>query len=121
MHLARSWPGPVALYLPGDVSLESMIAETNSDGGIRLNLPPEDAAARQESARRSRLALAMFYDGVKSRAGGNEARCIAQMRECYAWESHSKVCYFAGLEILRSNRSSGETAFRLRLLALEHR
>jgi hypothetical protein len=106
VHLARSWPCPVAQYLLGDVSLESMIAEANSDGGIRLNLPPEDAAARQESARRSRLAFAMFYDGVKSRAGGNEAHCIAQMRECYAWESHSNVWYFAGLEVLRSNRSS---------------
>jgi tetratricopeptide (TPR) repeat protein len=106
VHLSISWPCPVAQYLLGDVSFESMIATANSDGGIRLNLPPEDAAARQERARRYRLAFAMFYDGVKSRARGDEARCLAGMRECHVWESHSNEWYLAGLEILRSNRSS---------------
>lgn len=105
-HLPLSWPCPVAQYLLGDVSFESMITQARSDGGIRLNLPPEDAAVRQEHARRSRLAFAMFYNGVKSRAQGDEVRCLAGMRECHAWENHSNERYLAGLEILRSNRSS---------------
>jgi lipoprotein NlpI len=104
-HQEISWPCPIAQYLLGDVSFESVIARAESDGGIRLNLPSEDAAARQERARRSRLAFTIFYDGVRSRSGGDEAQCLAHMRECYAWENHSNEWYFAGHEILRNNQS----------------
>ncbi len=43
--------------------------------------------AKAELGRRRRLTVALFHDGVRSRAQGGEERCLARMRECYALEN----------------------------------
>ena len=50
-----------------------------------VTMPPIDPA-RLELGRRMRLCAALFHDGVKSRAHGDEAHCLARMRECSASE-----------------------------------
>ena len=51
-----------------------------------VTMPPIDPA-RLELGRRMRLCAALFHDGVKSRAHGDEAHCLARMRECSALEN----------------------------------
>ena len=101
---ATSWPCPVAWYLLDEVSFEFVIARAESNQGIRLNLPPEEAEARQGLARRGRVSFATFYRGARSRADGDEATCLACMQECHKCEGLSNEWYLAGVEILRSNR-----------------
>jgi tetratricopeptide (TPR) repeat protein len=77
--LTVTWPCSVAEYLLGDVGFDAVKERINREGP-RLNVP--DAAERYEQLRRFRLATAVFHDGVKSRAAGDEDRCLARMREC---------------------------------------
>jgi tetratricopeptide (TPR) repeat protein len=103
-HWKISWTCHLALYLLREIPFESVIARAESDGGVKLNLLPADAAERQSRAKRSRIALAVFHDGVIGRARGDEAHCLARMRECYAWENRSNTWYPSRHELQRGPR-----------------
>src|SRR5206468_6542829 len=83
--MSGAWPCPVAQFLLGDVTFKSLMDEVEREA----NLAVPDAAARNETTRRYRLMWAIFYDGVKSRAEGNEAKCLSRMREVYRLENSS--------------------------------
>jgi len=59
------------------------------------------APATLEHGRRKRLCVALFHDGVKYRAQGDEAHCLARMRECYALENllNEQEWYLARYEV----------------------
>jgi hypothetical protein len=77
------WPSPLASYYLGDVPFPEVLKAVNHRVST-TPLPP----ATLELGRRKRLCVALFHDGVKSRAqGGDEAHCLARMRECYALEN----------------------------------
>lgn len=78
-RLTGSWPCSIALYLLGEIEFDGVMEEINRKG-LFLNVP--DAAERHEKRRRIQLAQAVFHDGVKSRASGDEEKCLARMREC---------------------------------------
>jgi len=96
------WPGPIANYLLGDISFEAVMAAVDDDGGIVLVNPDP---ANEELGRRKRLVLALFYDGVKSRLAGDEAHCLARMRECYSLENplNEQEWYLARYEVEKAN------------------
>jgi hypothetical protein len=76
------WPSPLASYYLGDVPFPEVLKAVNHRVST-TPLPP----ATLELGRRKRLCVALFHDGVKSRAQGDEAHCLARMRECYALEN----------------------------------
>jgi hypothetical protein len=51
--------------------------------------------------------LAMFCDGVKSRAAGDEAHCLSRKREAYVLENQSVVWFLARYEIEKAGRADG--------------
>jgi hypothetical protein len=94
-RLSRSWPCPVAQFLLGDVGFDAVMQEVER----KASLAVPDAAARFEIGRRNRLMLAMFYDGVKSRAEGEETHCLSRMQEAYLLENSSIEWFLARYEI----------------------
>jgi len=79
---ARPWPCPLAQHHLGDIPFETVLEAVNSHPGSPLL-----DKAKAELGRRSRLTVALFHDGVRSRARGDEERCLARMRECYGLEN----------------------------------
>jgi hypothetical protein len=75
---AQIWPCPVAQYYLGDIAFETVMEAVNHQRA----LPGTPDIAKVELARRRRLSVALFHDGVRSRAQGDEERCLARMREC---------------------------------------
>jgi hypothetical protein len=83
---ARNWPGAVASYYLGDVTFAKVMEDVEDvDGQVRL--APFVEPATLELGKRKRLCVALFHDGVRSRAQGDEAHCMARMRECFALEN----------------------------------
>ena len=101
VHMNVAWPCSVAQYLLGDVAFEAVMECVNHQA--KLTAP--DSAARLELGRRSRLKLALFYDGIRSRALGEEAHCLARMRECLGLEdaSNSLESYLARDEVQKAS------------------
>lgn len=100
-HYLRFWPTPLAAYYLGDVTFAAVMEAVNR----RLNSTPPIPATSAEGARRKRLCVALFHDGVKSRAQGNEAHCLMRMRECYALENPMIVqeWYLARYEVEKAD------------------
>jgi hypothetical protein len=95
------WPCPLASYYLGDVPFALVMEAV--DRRVSTNpLPP----ATLELGRRKRLCVALFHDGVKSRAQGDEAHCLARMRECYALENPviEQEWYLARYEVQKADR-----------------
>lgn len=80
-NIDGSWPCPIAQYLLGDISFATVLERLNR-GSQRIKLNVPDAAARLALSRRYKLARALFYQGVKSRAEGDETRFLDCMRQC---------------------------------------
>jgi tetratricopeptide (TPR) repeat protein len=78
----QNWPCVVALYYLGDVAFADVMERVDR----RISTMPL-APATLDLGRRKRLCVALFHDGIKSRAQGNEARCLVRMRECFALEN----------------------------------
>ena len=79
---SKVWPCPVAQHYLGDVAFETVMEAVN-----RQPVSPLLDKAKAELGRRRRLTVALFHDGVRSRALGDEERCLARMRECYGLEN----------------------------------
>jgi Tetratricopeptide repeat len=85
-RMIQTWPCAVASYYLGDVTFAKVMEDVEDvDSKVRL-APPIDPATL-ELGRRIRFCDALFHDGVKSRARGDEAYCMARMRECSALEN----------------------------------
>jgi hypothetical protein len=97
-RVSELWPCPVAQYLLGDRSFESVMEKVEPEASLAM----PDAAARLETGRRNRLRLAVFCDGVKSRAEGNETHCLSRMREAYLLQDQAIIWLFARYEIDRA-------------------
>jgi hypothetical protein len=54
--------------------------------------------------------LAMFCDGVKSRAAGDEAHCLSRMREAYLLPAREPVGCMVSRPYMRSSKLVGRTA-----------
>jgi tetratricopeptide (TPR) repeat protein len=78
----ESWPVPVARYYLGDLAFDELLVFATGQG----ELPEAIAAAGAKLMSRRKLCVALFHDGVKSRAQGAEEQCLARMRECYGLE-----------------------------------
>jgi hypothetical protein len=94
------WPCPLASYYFGDIPFAKVMEAVNR----RLSATPLPPAAL-ELGRRKRLCVALFHDGVKSRAQGDELHCLARMRECFALESPviEQEWYLARYEVLKAD------------------
>ncbi|HEY1803720.1 MAG TPA: hypothetical protein VGG45_04500 [Terracidiphilus sp.] len=78
----ESWPVPVARYYLGDLAFDQLLVFATG----QRELPQATAAAHAKLMSRRKLCVALFHDGVRSRANGAESQCLARMRECYALE-----------------------------------
>lgn len=76
------WPVPVARYYLGELAFDELLVFATG----QRELPTAIAAARIKLLSRRQLCVALFHDGVRSRASGAESQCLARMRECYALE-----------------------------------
>jgi hypothetical protein len=97
----RIWPGAVASYYLGDITFAKVMEDVDSE--VRL-APPFDPAIL-ELGRRKDLCVALFHDGVRYRARGDEAHCLARMRECYALENpvNEQEWYLARYEVQKAD------------------
>lgn len=79
--LKESWPGQIALWRLGDISLTELhaIAKDESKGAI-------DSAAAHRIDRWVKCHL-LFYQGVRERESGHEMSCCEFMRRCSAGEN----------------------------------
>lgn len=74
----RSWPGPAALHLLGDVSLDdAMKAATGTS-----DLPLAKQIGEQDILKRRHLTSLLFAAGVARRLAGDEEGCKRFMGEC---------------------------------------
>lgn len=81
--MIQNWPYAVASYYLGDIPFVKVMEDVNEHV---VTMPPIDPATL-ELGRRIRLCDALFHDGIKSRAQGDEVHCLARMRECAALEN----------------------------------
>jgi hypothetical protein len=97
---SQIWPCPVALNYLGDIAFETVMEAVNR----QPNVPGAVDLAKAELGRRRRLCVALFHDGVKSRAQGDEEHCLARMRECYGLEDTlmEQEWYLARYEVQRA-------------------
>lgn len=79
----RSWPGPVARYYLGQIAFEGLVTAATG----QPELPRAGEVASAQLFGRRRLCGALFHDGVRSRAHGDEEHCLIRMRECYGLEN----------------------------------
>lgn len=82
-RMIQMWPCAIASYYLGDIPFAKVMEGVNERV---VTMPPIDAATL-ELGTRMRLCEALFHDGIKSRADGDEAHCLARMRECAALEN----------------------------------
>ena len=83
----RMFPGPVARYYLDLIDFGDVLAAvTEKYGSVR-----DEAMALQLAStdllRRRYLCVALFHDGIKARARGDERYCMKRMRECFALEN----------------------------------
>jgi hypothetical protein len=91
---SRNWPAALASYYFG----RRYVREGH---GSQARLAPFVEPGILELGRRKRLCVALFHDGVRSRARGDEGHCQARMRECYALENpvNEQEWYLARYEV----------------------
>jgi tetratricopeptide (TPR) repeat protein len=101
--LCTVWPCPVAQYYLEDIPFEKVIESVNH----RIVSPLLDEA-KAELGKRRRLTVALFHEGARNRAHGDEERCLARMRECCALEDTfmEQESYFARYEVQKANNRS---------------
>jgi tetratricopeptide (TPR) repeat protein len=100
--LVQPWPCPVAQYYLGDISFEKVMEAVNRKRALPLD------PTKVGLGRRRDLIVALFHDGIKNRAQGDEERCLVRMRECHALEDPliEEEWYLARYEVETATRSS---------------
>jgi tetratricopeptide (TPR) repeat protein len=104
-RMIQIWPCAVASYYLGDIPFTQVMENVNERV---VTMPPIDPATL-ELGRRMRLCDALFHDGIKSRARGDEAHCLARMRECAALENPvvEQEWYLARYELEKAEAQRG--------------
>ncbi|MGB6538095.1 MAG: tetratricopeptide repeat protein [Xanthobacteraceae bacterium] len=94
----KIWPCAVAQHYLGDVTFET-VREAIDHPGVTLAAVD---LRKVELARRRKLCVALFHDGVNSRAQGDDEKCLDRMRECCALEDPliEQEWYLARYEIM---------------------
>jgi tetratricopeptide (TPR) repeat protein len=94
------WSCLIAEHYLGDVTFETVIDRVNR----QPTLASVDAA-KLELGRRRRLCVALFHDGTRLRAQGDEEHCLARMRECYGLENPmlDQEWYLARYEVQKAD------------------
>jgi hypothetical protein len=94
------WPCPIAQYHLGDVTFEIVM-----DAANRRSTSATLDAATLELGRRQDLCKALFHDGVRHRAQGDEKHCLARMRECYGlgYPMREQEWYLARYEVQKAD------------------
>jgi hypothetical protein len=80
---SQVWPCPIAQYLLGDAAFETVIGAANRQPA----LAGRPDTAKVELGGRRRVSGALFHDGIRSRAQGDEEHCLGRMRQCYRLEN----------------------------------
>lgn len=95
------WPSPIARYHLGDIAFETVMEAVDRQPNLAGPLGP----AKLELGKRRRLTLALFHEGVGSRARGDEEHCRTRMRECYELENPliEQEWYLARYEVQKAN------------------
>jgi hypothetical protein len=106
-RMIQTWPCAVASYYLGDIAFAKVMEGVDESV---VTMPPIDPPMLK-LGRRIRLCGALFHDGVKSRACGDEAHCLARMRECSALENPAveQEWYLARYEV---QKADGQTSGR---------
>jgi hypothetical protein len=99
---SRIWPGPIAKYYLGDITFERLLEVAYS----RVNLAVKLEDWKIDLGKRRRTTVALFHDGVRSRARGDHLHCFARMRECCEIENPllEQEWYLARHETVRAER-----------------
>lgn len=79
----KHWPGPVARYYLGQIEFPEVLSAATGTGDIHRAI----TVARDDLLSRRQLCVALFHDGVRSRANGAEHHCQARMLQCYELEN----------------------------------
>jgi tetratricopeptide (TPR) repeat protein len=96
------WPGPLARYMLGEINLKEMLrAAVENSNDIVLAVPIED---EDDLLERRDTCVALFHDGVRHRAAGQEKLCMDRMRECTEIDARfiEPECYLARYEVERA-------------------
>jgi hypothetical protein len=103
-YYLQFWPTALAAYCVGETTFQVVMEAVNRE----MRVSP----AKQERVRRVRLCDALFHDGVKSRAQGNEAHCLARMRECCDLEDpvDGWEWYLARYEVQKADSAARATS-----------
>lgn len=92
-QLVSEWNGGLYVAIFG-----AKIAKDDADPKTIVGLKPVFLVLR-------RLCVALFHDGVRSRAVGDEGHCLARMRECYGLEDPliEQEWYLARYEVQKAD------------------
>jgi tetratricopeptide (TPR) repeat protein len=98
----RMWPGPLARYILGEIGFDDMWRAATEETGCT---EPYDAASKGLLMRRE-TCVALFHDGIRHRAEGQEKLCMDRMRECTAIDARfiEPECHLARYEVERAAR-----------------
>jgi hypothetical protein len=79
------FPGSVARYYLGEIDFADVLSDATRgrahSAASAMTIAHGDLLSRRE------VCVALFHDGVKSRAQGDEVRCQSRMRECLSLEN----------------------------------
>jgi hypothetical protein len=101
--VSRVWPAPVAQHYLGDITFEQLLEAANR----RANLAVEVEAWKIDLGRRRRVTVALFHNGIRGRAHGDNEHCLARMRQCRELENPllEQEWYLARYESGRAERA----------------
>jgi hypothetical protein len=80
--VSRVWPAPVAQHYLGDITFDQLLEAANR----RANLTVKVEAWKIDLSKRRRMTVALFHNGIRSRAHGDDDDCLARMRQCSEFE-----------------------------------
>jgi len=81
--VSRVWPTPVAQHYLGDVTFEQLLEAASR----RANVAVEVEAWKVDLGKRRRITVALFHNGIRGRAQGDNGHCLARMRQCCELEN----------------------------------
>jgi hypothetical protein len=77
------WPAPVAQHYLGDITFKQLLEAASR----RANLAVEVEAWKIDLGKRRRITVALFHNGIRGRAQGDDEHCLARMRQCCELEN----------------------------------
>jgi tetratricopeptide (TPR) repeat protein len=79
----KYWPGPLARYLLRQVGFEEVLLVCSGQSTVSKAIE----AARSDGLKRRETCVALFHDGVRRRAEGEQKLCMGRMLECLELEN----------------------------------